>query len=290
MRSSLSNGDLKDHFARIRYDGTAFRDCMRGVDSLIECAAASVARQRDVVNLAARRYQLWDPVSGDPMTLFVYSVAQDDLAVSEVAGHRVFELDSRLTETSPGERVWQDTTIALQVPELADRQAPVAGGVLARTARSFSSWTFTMRQPHSAMRGSAYQEDQPPISAGPVALSDLVIGNANKQGVRWRLGDEEHIAAAPSAAADRKVPLQLYYHLRSTAPRTDLKTTIAVYREGEKVPAIQAGTVARAGRVVNEMAQSLDISRLKSGRYRIELRVADQRGVIDTRSVMVEVK
>ncbi len=281
---SLARNGIAAHFRSITYNGTAFRDCVPERDSLPPCGRAAPKNANEILNVAARRSQIWEPVTGDPMTLFVYGLAGESLAVSEIGGHRVVEIDARLTQSSTGEPLWQDTVITLRVPAPATATAFVTGQVLARTARSFTAWTFTMQQPRSIYRGGVFEERQGAISSAAVALSDVIVGNSNSRGIPWTLEGTEHFATVPGASVDHKVPLDLYYQIRSATPRADLVATIAFYREGQRTPALRVGASARGDRIVNESDQVVDISRLKSGNYRIEVSIADKQGVLDLRS------
>jgi hypothetical protein len=284
---SFNRKALARHFGSITTNGSAFRACVSERDSMPPCADGVAHTDFGVVHLGARRYQLWNPANGEPMTLFVYSASPDDLAVSEVNGRRVIEAEVRLDQDSAGKTA-QDTTILLQQPVVGGTTELVAGQVLAYMSRTSTAWSFAFRQPHSSMRGGAYDEDQPPITAGPLAISDLVLGSPDRNGIPWTFGADKHYAAYPSAPTNLKAAVQLYYQVHSDRARTDVTTTFLVFRTGVTRPSITvaAPTPLRAG--INESEQRLDLSRLNKGRYRIEMRVNDRRGVVDTRSIELE--
>jgi hypothetical protein len=131
------------------------------------------------------------------------------------------------------------------------------------------------------------------LTGGAVELSDLVLG-AEAQGVTWNFHNVE-IPLAPTNAVDRKAIVSLYYQIRSTEPRAGLRTVLAIYRVDGGVVRDSAAfqvtydQVVREG--INEIAPSLDVSRLDRGTYRLEVRLLDaQDRVIARRAAPLELE
>jgi hypothetical protein len=281
----LDRDRLKKHFESITYNGSSFRDCIAS-DSMPPCDHAVATARFDAVPLAARRYQLWDPVHSTPMTLLVFSVPRDALSVSTSNDQSVAAMNAHLIQTSPSTGVQQDTAFTVQLA--GERTATeLTGFLLTAAPRSFSSWSLAIQQPRSRMRGGAFQDDQGAISSGSLAISDIIVGEASQRAITWRIGESEHAAQLSTNSLNRKVAMHLYFQVRSRDAQRALTTTVAVYRDGATSPALQVKSTAQVPGGVTETERELDISRLNAGIYRIEVRVADATGGVDARSVRV---
>ena len=133
------------------------------------------------------------------------------------------------------------------------------------------------------------------LPSGTLVLSDLVLG-AETQGLIWNLHNVA-IPLAPTSVLDRGTTVSLYYQIKSETARSDLRTTVAVYKVKPGV-AIDADTAAlevtfdqAVNSGVNEVAPTLDVSRLDKGSYRLEVRITDTAGVkITRRDVLLDLE
>jgi hypothetical protein len=108
----------------------------------------------------------------------------------------------------------------------------------------------------------------------------------------WNLHNVE-ISLAPTGVLDRKLAVSLYYQIKSETARADLRTTAALYQVENGVAKDSAAlrvTYDQAVREgINEVAPTLDVSRLDKGSYSLEVRLADAHGVVVARRrVMLE--
>jgi hypothetical protein len=242
------------------------------------------------VNVTSRLHRLWDPLSGEPFGLLTYALPVKDLSVQQNGGQRTALVDLELREWDPAADQWRDTTFTrrFELPDTSVRRPNLVGFVIVPTSPSVASWGLVATQPDHR-RGRAYDVSTPGLPDGPVQLSDLVIG-AEAQGVTWNLHNVA-IPLAPVNAVDRSKPVALYYQIRSETTHADLKGTVVLYKQGGSEPALEVTfeQAVRAG--INEVAPTLDVSRLDKGSYRLEVRIIDPRGtVITRRSVAVELE
>ena len=111
---------------------------------------------------------------------------------------------------------------------------------------------------------------------------------SESEGLTWN-SHGAAVALSPLDAADRKEPIQLYYQVKSATDRPQLKTTIALYRVDDAKPstepALQVSYTDGVHEGLNEVAPSLDVSRLDKGSYRLEVRVEDAAGKVSASRV-----
>jgi hypothetical protein len=140
-------------------------------------------------------------------------------------------------------------------------------------------------------RGRAWDVATGPLDSGPLVLSDLVLGQEG-QGLLWSDHNTD-ILLAPLNAVDRTHPVSLYYQIQSDRPGPALRTTVALYRIADGVArdtaALQVAFDQAVRSGVNEVAPTLDVSRLEKGSYRLEVRLTDATGaVISRRNVQLD--
>jgi hypothetical protein len=130
-----------------------------------------------------------------------------------------------------------------------------------------------------------WDELTPPLDRTPVALSDLVLGDSG-QGLQWQDGATT-VPLAPLNAVNRTRPVSLFYQVRSDRDRAGMQATVLLYQVDNGVARdsaslrVAAGAPVRSG--INEVARTIDLSRLDHGSYLLEVQLADERGVVMTR-------
>jgi hypothetical protein len=104
--------------------------------------------------------------------------------------------------------------------------------------------------------------------------------------VTWNFHNVE-IPLAPTTVLDRKMPVSLYYQIKSDVARADLRTTAALYKAEDGVARDSAALQVTYDQAVhdgiNEVAPVLDVSRLDKGSYVLEVRLTDAEGKVVAR-------
>jgi hypothetical protein len=238
------------------------------------------------ITLASRLSRLWDPLSSASISLVTYALPVKDLSIQENAGTRTTVIDLELRQWNPAADRWRDTLFSrqLNVPDTNLKRPNLVGFVVVPSAPAVSAWSLVATQPDHR-RGRAYDVGTSGLQDGPVVLSDLVLG-AEAQGLTWNLHNVE-IPLAPTNVLDRKTAVALYYQVRSTAARSDLRTIVALFKvEGGVVrdtAVLQVAYEQAVNSGINEVAPLLDVSRLDKGEYRLEVRITDAAGTMLSR-------
>ncbi len=132
-----------------------------------------------------------------------------------------------------------------------------------------------------------------------LSLSDLVLGNRGTN-LYWRRTDEDTVMFNPLKTFKRNEQMELYYEVEGLSSGTPYTVRIAVKREGgggglfRKIfggggAAISLKFDEQATFPVASSKRSLDLDRLKPGKYRLEVVVDDGQGRTDRRSSDFEV-
>ena len=238
------------------------------------------------LRIVSNLHRLWDPISSAPMSLVTWALRLDDLAIRDTESVRTAVVDLDLRRWDPSANAWSDTSFArhLIIPDKNSKRSSVTGFIITPSTAGVTSWSLVATQPER--RGRAW-DDGAPLGTGPLALSDLVLG-AESEGLVWN-NRGAPIALAPLDAVDRKETVQLYYQVKSRIERPQLKTTIALYRLDDPKratePVLQVTYADGVHEGLNEIAPTLDVSRLEKGSYRLEVRIEDEdHNVTATRS------
>ena len=246
------------------------------------------------VALVSRLHRLWDPLSSAPIALVTYALPINDLLIQQTAGQRTTVVRLELRQWDPTADRWRDTSFSrhFAVPDSNVKRPNLVGFITVATTPGVSAWSLVATQPDQR-RGRAYDVTTPGLPSGPIMLSDLVVG-AEAQGLAWNFHNVA-IPLAPVNAVDRKAIVSLYYQIKSDEGRADLRTTVALYRVqggvARDTAALQVtyDQAVRSG--INEVAPTLDVSRLTQGSYRLEARLTDARGnVVARRRVALDLE
>jgi hypothetical protein len=247
------------------------------------------------VQVASQLSRLWDPLSGFPISLVTYAVPEKDLSIQQKGGERTTALDLELRQWDPEGNRSRDTVFSRHfiLPDTSLKRPNLVGFVVVPSAPTVSAWSLVLTQPDHR-RGRRYDVNTSGLHDGPLVLSDLVLG-AETQGLVWNLHNVA-IPLAPTSVLDRSATVSLYYQIKSESARSDLRTTVALYK-GWALPAdadtaaLQVAFDQAVNSGVNEVAPTLDVSRLDKGSYRLEVRITDTAGVtITRRDVLLELE
>lgn len=241
-------------------------------------------RTDKAIELIARMNRLWDPATGAPIALVTWAVKPGDLVVQTDHDVRTTRVEFDLRSWDGSAQRWQDTAFTRRFNFNRSDVRHLTGFIVAPASADVSSWSLVATQ-GAERRGRAWDVTAGPLDAGPVAISDLVLGQSG-QGLTWAERGTD-VLLAPLNAVSRTLPVSLYYQIRSNRVRPGLRTTIALYRVDGGVArdsaSLQVGFAQDDRQGINEVAQTIDVSRLDKGTYRLEVRLTDAAGTLITR-------
>jgi len=229
----------------------------------------------------AQLQQLWDVVTGEPITVVTYGVRLEDLAVakdSSGGSHVLVDLVARWW--LPASAEWQEDSLPSRFDVPARRSGdthltafkvyPGLGGI--------GSWGMVATQPDRRW-GRAFGTSTP-LDEGRIALSDLIVAPESR-GLSW-VHRGERIFLSPGGTLRRSEPLRLYFQVRSEGAMDQATTTIEVRRVrrgvADSVAAIGLTFAAPLRAGITPSNRLLDLAELPAGSYLLEVRVADKTG------------
>jgi hypothetical protein len=251
-------------------------------------------RADKAIDMKARLHRLWDPVNGSSIALVTYALGAKDVAIQPNVPTPTASVDLSLRTWNPAVDSWTDTAFTRRwnVPDSNIHNPELDGFLVVHSTPGVTSWSLIAAQ-GTSRRGRAWDVTTPGLASGALAISDLVIGTGGET-MTWQLRGEP-IPLAPDGAVDRKVPMSLYFQIRSDAQRSDLRATVALYRVGgssrDTLPALQVGFAQQLRAGINEIAPQIDLSQLDRGDYRIEVLLGDAGGhTLVRRSAMLQLR
>ncbi len=287
--------DLVSHFSNLSYAAATFRACwpIDGATLRVVPCAATLNPYDDIpIDVAAQIDHLWDPATGNPVDLLPYMIVGNDLAAKDSAGVRTAFVDLALRRWGGGST--RDTAIrlALSLPLHGPKHPAFTGLMVMPTVAGLDAWSLMATQVE-LRHGGVYQDNKAPLDAGPLVLSDIVLGMAS-QGLVWETGGRK-IVLAPQGVVARNEPVQLYYQVKSDGDRAGTRTRVSVFPEGADrataKPAMQIAFDSPMRRGLNEVERELGVAKLTSGKYWIDVEVTDAAThVTSRRSVRMYVK
>lgn len=227
---------------------------------------------------AGRLHQFWDAATGAPMALVTYGIRIGELETHRTGEFRTLDPAVTIRTWDNTTARWTDTALTphLTFPAAASKRAFVTGLAVLPVTSGVSSWTLSVRQSESH-RGRTFDDQHPPLGDGPLALSDLLLGD-EQEGLPWEYGSRS-MFVAPLGHVTRSEAVQLYYQLRSDRERPRLRINIIVHRVDpdttEDGPAMQVGFETKADAGISDRPILLDLARLTPGSYRLEVFAAD---------------
>ena len=257
----------------------------RGFISIATTTDDNSPRGERNVQMMSHLHRLWDPLTGTPLAMVTYAVPTSELSVQSANGRRTTVIDLELRQWDAGTERWRDTSFArhFEIPDTSVKRPNLVGFFTVPSSPGVSAWSLVATQPDQR-RGRVYDVSGGGLGAGPVALSDLVLG-VEEQGITWSFHNVA-IPLAPVQVLDRKNPISLYYQIKSDAVRGDLRTTVSLFGGKGTSPdsaALQVSFEQAVQRGVNEIAPTIDVSHLNTGHYFLEVRITDAAGVVVSR-------
>jgi hypothetical protein len=122
----------------------------------------------------------------------------------------------------------------------------------------------------------------------PLALSDLALGVAEAS-ARWAAAPGDTVLLTPFDLFREGAEVQLYYEAAGAEPGRRYRQEIAVYRvkgaDGatDRRPVVTLGFDERAEGATIRAHRTLQLRRLRTGRYVVEVLVRGPSGAVDTR-------
>ncbi len=232
-----------------------------------------VRAARSITTLA-RLHRVWDPASGEVLGVVPYAVRTGDVAER---GDTTTTFTLTVRQWDPGTGAWLEAAIprALRLPRDRPRDGYLTGHAVVASGAGVSAWSVVAAQDTTAW-GRAWADRTAPLGGGALVISDVILG-ATSQGQRWRTTGGTEVPLAPLGAFDRNEPMTLYWQVKSTTARDDLRTTVALYETGNKSeePALQIAFTGRVAAGLTEELREVGIARLDGGRYRVEVVLTD---------------
>ncbi len=233
-------------------------------------------RAARTITTLARLHRVWDPSSGAVLGVVPYAVRTQDVAERRDTT-TTFTLTVR--QWDPGTGAWLEAAIprALRLPHDRPNDGYLTGHAVVVSGAGVSAWSVVAAQDTIAW-GRAWADRSAPLGGGALAISDLVLG-AESQGQRWHTTGGTEVPLAPLGAFDRSEPMTLYWQVKSTTARDDLRTTVALHRSDgrNEEPALQIAFTSRVTAGLTEELREVGIGRLDGGRYRVEVVLTDSR-------------
>jgi hypothetical protein len=299
---------LRQHFYSVTYAWDTFWGCNQGFSYLVATYKPSGQKvyQRGLtdplppcfptyapdvhpIKVTAARYRLWGSASAQPVTLVAYAVAVSSMVPSDDSSGLAIHYSLDFRERDAATNHWVDSAAQMRLPASAGHQGFVQGIIALPRAEAASDWTLGVNQ--DITRRGILDESPAPLGRGPLELSDVVIGDPT-QHLTWLLG-QESIVLAPLGAVDRHSTLELFVQLRSASAEPQLRTTVRVFRLRDGKPGgkavIQLATTGAARSGLTPIHRELDVNRLGSGVFQLQVEVANATARV-TRTAVLEVR
>ena len=225
------------------------------------------------ITTLARLHRVWDPASGVVVGVVPWAVRTQDVA-EERDTTTSFALTVRQWDPIAG--AWLETPIprALRLPNNRPSDGYLTGHAVVASGAGVSAWSVVAAQDTTAW-GRSWADRTAPLGGGALAISDVVLG-AESQGQRWRSSGGTEVPLAPLGAFDRNEPMTLYWQVKSTTSRDNLRTAVAFYKTDglSEEPALQIAFTGRVAAGLTEELREVGIANL-AGRYRLEVVLTD---------------
>ncbi len=171
------------------------------------------------ISVAAALSRIWDPRSGVPLAVIPYAIKVGDVERSEDSTGITATIALTLRQWDPVKASWQATDVVrrLRLPDKLRKSSHLTGYLVTPTSTGVSAWSLVAQQGDDR-RGRAWEDNKSAPDAGPLRLSDLILGAAS-QGEQWTTTSGRAVPLAPLGTFDRKEPVSVYWQVRSTVPR-----------------------------------------------------------------------
>lgn len=116
-----------------------------------------------------------------------------------------------------------------------------------------------------------------PLVAPAIELSDLALG-ARTVPLPWAIGSGDTAWINPLHQFRQREPMQLFFEVGGLAAGTAYHQELAILRAGSKTPQIQVGFSAVAGGTPAKVRREVDLGRIGTGKYVLQVTVSTPNG------------
>lgn len=262
------------HFHLTSYRNGTFRSCIRWADSpRPPCMPRRLPLVNTYLTTTMAVASLWDPESGEPLTLLTWAVARADIGRTDGDPDRV-NVEWRRWGILTGTQ-W-DSSAALPVPP-----GPAGAGWLvgvtpipAGTAPTVS----LMLTQGAARRGGVFVDHLVPLDTGPIAISDPLLGQKGT-GATWSAGNGS-VPISPFRVFARQEVVTMAYQVRSGAPLVAARLRIRILgtdadSDESTVERIAITVPVEVAAGTHLHAKEFRMPDLDNGEYRFEITLLD---------------
>ena len=226
---------------------------------------------------------------GAPIAHFVFAVASPDSA-PPLRGGESYPVRVRLAALDGAGRAFAmvDTTVTVHAPRTLERGEYLLGRAEMPLPAGLWGWRAAVQIGDDA--GAVLPRDTVRVAASGehLSLSDLALGAIGAAAV-WLPTPGDTAYMTPFGIVREGSELELYYEASGARPGATYAHEIGVYRmkgdpaAAEHRPVVRLGFAETAAEPVIRARRTLQLRRLKPGRYLVEVRVTGPDGAADTR-------
>jgi GWxTD domain-containing protein len=232
---------------------------------------------------------------GLPLAHFVFAIAPPETAPTSVADGATYPLRVRLVALDGAEHAVAraDTVFTIRLAHPLQRGEYLIGRAELPMPPGHWSWRAAIEQGREA--GVVLPRDS--VEVAPVApslvLSGLALG-IPAASAEWQPVSTDTVLLTPFPLFLEHSEVALYYEARGAAPGTSYHHQIAVYRvKGggrlEQRPAVTLGFEEQADAALIRSHRTLQLGKLKPGRYVVEVRLSGAGVAAESRRRVIEV-
>ncbi|MEO8480383.1 MAG: hypothetical protein ABI542_12225, partial [Gemmatimonadota bacterium] len=220
--------------------------------------------------------RVWDPRSGVTLAVVPYALRLGDVAFDPDSISATIDLAVR--QWNPITTAWQSTEISqrIHLPVSRDDDSRLTGFLVVPSTDGVSAWSLVAGQGSDRL-GRSFADRVPPLSTGPLAISDVVLGAAS-QGESWQTTGGRTIPLGPLGAYDRSQKVAVYWQTDSERARVSVRTTIRLLRtdrKGALSVALEVATEGELAKGITEFQRDVGVAQLDGGSYRLEVELTD---------------
>ncbi|MDZ4258414.1 MAG: hypothetical protein U0974_13285 [Gemmatimonadales bacterium] len=262
------------HFHLTSYRNGTFRSCWRYIDHpRPPCTPRRLPLVDTYLTTSMAVASIWDPESGQPLSLLTWALAAEELGREGGDPNRV-TLEWRRWGITTGTQ-W-DSTAVLPVPSGPATKGWLVG-VTPIPAGPAPTVSLMLIQ-GAARRGGVFVDHLRPLQAGPLAISDPLLGQEGTGGI-WHAGADS-VPVSPFRVFARQEVVTVAYQVRSDRHLANGRLRIRIFGEEgdsgdpshERI-AITVPVEVQAG--LHLYAKEFEMPDLDAGGYRFEITLLD---------------
>jgi len=225
------------------------------------------------LTVRANLHHLWNPATGEPVSLIAAEIARPSLGPAEDA----VPVEVSFREWDDLVHQWRDTTVH---PRSGLGGAPVVMSLLTPASGRPVAWSLAAHW--QAQRGVVSVDGVPQFGSGEVMISDLILGNVS-QHLAQVIGTDT-VVLAPRGVLVAREPATLFYQVRSDVANREVRVGITLRRivKGsiEPQPLLSIGGSEVLQRGISAHNRVLSLVQVGAGNFQLELRISTAEGVL----------